>query len=179
MHVMGSKRVLGTQNFYNFVCPRHVCITIAVGVVRLRKVFCSANGACSSFKEREHADQRHQGCAAPRQQQQLQMQFSLQKPVLGSRAGASQRQPLRQRLPCKSSPAGRSRLQVQAIAEAERTSTKSSGSMTPIQKEVKQKLRYLLGKTKSYDEHDIYQGTAWSVREHLIDSFENTHDYWE
>lgn len=51
--------------------------------------------------------------------------------------------------------------------------------MTPIQKEVKQKLRYLLGKTKSYDEHDIYQGTAWSVREHLIDSFENTHDYWE
>ncbi len=51
--------------------------------------------------------------------------------------------------------------------------------MSPIQSEVKHKLRYLLGKTKNYDEHDIYRGTAWSVREHLIDSFENTHDYWE
>lgn len=51
--------------------------------------------------------------------------------------------------------------------------------MPPIEKEVKTKLRYLLGKTKGYDERDIYQGTAWSVREHLIDSFENTHDYWE
>jgi starch phosphorylase len=36
----------------------------------------------------------------------------------------------------------------------------------------------LHGKTKDYDLKDIYQGTAWSVREHLIDSFENTQDYW-
>uniref|UniRef100_A0A383VH92 Alpha-1,4 glucan phosphorylase n=1 Tax=Tetradesmus obliquus TaxID=3088 RepID=A0A383VH92_TETOB len=50
--------------------------------------------------------------------------------------------------------------------------------MTPIQKEVASKLRYLLGKSKDYDLKDIYQGTAWSVREHLIDSFENTQDYW-
>lgn len=109
------------------------------------------------------------------------MQLSLQKPLIGSRAVASTRQPLRQRLPSGACQQRRSRqaLHVQAIAEAERTSTKSSGSMTPIQKEVKHKLRYLLGKTKDYDEHDIYRGTAWSVREHLIDSFENTHDYWE
>lgn len=109
------------------------------------------------------------------------MQLSIQKPVLGSRAGASVRQP-RQRLASSrgTSNAGRSaRLHVSAIAEAERTASKSSGAMPPIEKEVKTKLRYLLGKTKGYDERDIYQGTAWSVREHLIDSFENTHDYWE
>lgn len=51
--------------------------------------------------------------------------------------------------------------------------------MTPVQQEVAHKLRYLLGKSKNYDTKDIYQGTAWSVREHLIDSFERTHDYWE
>jgi starch phosphorylase len=108
------------------------------------------------------------------------MQLSLQKPVIGRAGFAQVQQPLKQRLPCRSSPAGRSRLHVRAIAEAEKTSTKSSGSMSsPIQQEVKHKLRYLLGKTKNYDEHDIYRGTAWSVREHLIDSFENTHDYWE
>ncbi len=51
--------------------------------------------------------------------------------------------------------------------------------MTPIQKDVTQKLKYQLGRSKDYDTHDIYKGTAWSVREHLIDSFERTHDYWE
>lgn len=53
--------------------------------------------------------------------------------------------------------------------------------MTPVEKEVAAKLRYQLGRTPKdgYSENDIYQGTAWSVREHLIDSFENTHDYWE
>lgn len=53
--------------------------------------------------------------------------------------------------------------------------------MTPVEKELGAKLRYQLGRTPKdgYSENDIYQGTAWSVREHLIDSFENTHDYWE
>jgi starch phosphorylase len=102
------------------------------------------------------------------------MQLSAQKPVIGARASAWKRQPLRQRLPgCTGA------VRVQAIAEAERATKAAPASMTPIEKEVKTKLRYLLGKTKNYDEHDIYQGTAWSVREHLIDSFENTHDYWE
>lgn len=73
----------------------------------------------------------------------------------------------------------RQAIKVQAIAEAERTATRSDKAMTPIQKEVAHKLRYLLGKSKDYDTKDIYQGTAWSVREHLIDSFEKTHDYWE
>jgi hypothetical protein len=32
---------------------------------------------------------------------------------------------------------------------------------------------------KGYDAEDLYRGTAWSVRERLIDAFENTQDYWE
>lgn len=64
---------------------------------------------------------------------------------------------------------------VRAVAETK----KAPGSMNPIEKEVAAKLRYMLGKTRDYDAADAYQGTAWSVREHLIDSFENTHDYWE
>jgi hypothetical protein len=31
---------------------------------------------------------------------------------------------------------------------------------------------------KNYDAEDLYRGTAWSVRERLIDAFENTQDHW-
>lgn len=101
----------------------------------------------------------------------------LQRGQLALRPSQAQKQGLLSRTACCQR-RSRQALSVQAIAEAERTGT-SSRAMTPIQKEVTAKLRYLLGKSKDYDTHDIYQGTAWSVREHLIDSFENTHDYWE
>jgi hypothetical protein len=32
---------------------------------------------------------------------------------------------------------------------------------------------------KGYDEQDLYRGTAWSVREKLIDAFEATQEHWE
>lgn len=32
---------------------------------------------------------------------------------------------------------------------------------------------------KDYNESDLYRGTAWSVREKLIDAFEHTQDYWQ
>eukprot|EP00878_Enallax_costatus_P000865 GHUV01000991.1.p1 GENE.GHUV01000991.1~~GHUV01000991.1.p1 ORF type:complete len:874 (+),score=316.12 GHUV01000991.1:204-2825(+) len=89
----------------------------------------------------------------------------------------SQRQGLFSRACCQRP--SRQAIKVLAIAEAERTATRPGTSMTPIQKEVTQKLKYQLGRSKDYDTHDIYQGTAWSVREHLIDAFERTHDYWE
>jgi starch phosphorylase len=72
-------------------------------------------------------------------------------------------------------------MSVRAVLEkdAKAPAKKAVEAVSPIQKEVETKLRYQLGKSKQYDTGDIYQGTAWSVREHLIDSFEDTHDYWE
>ncbi len=69
-------------------------------------------------------------------------------------------------------------LPVRAVAEAVKPGASKSASVSPIVKEIEDKLKYTLGKVKASDAHDVYQGTAWSAREHLIDSFENTHEYW-
>lgn len=102
---------------------------------------------------------------------------AVQSQIVCARRGVQRQGVLRRRSACS----GRGALRIQAVAEAERTATKTSTSMTPVEKELGAKLRYQLGRTPKdgYSENDIYQGTAWSVREHLIDSFENTHDYWE
>lgn len=67
---------------------------------------------------------------------------------------------------------------VRAVAEASKKATPSASSVQPIVNEIQDKLKYQLGKVKDIDVHDVYQGTAWSAREHLIDAFENTHEYW-
>jgi len=48
-----------------------------------------------------------------------------------------------------------------------------------IKKEVVDKLKYQFGVVDQLSAKDVYHGTAWSAREHLIDSFENTHEYWK
>lgn len=75
-------------------------------------------------------------------------------------------------------------LQVRAIAEAAR-SFKSGGAFgnsgmanaAPAES-IKHELAYRFGKRADYAPRDLYNGTAWSVREKLIDSFDKTHDYW-
>lgn len=45
--------------------------------------------------------------------------------------------------------------------------------------DVANKLRYQFGKKTADTPRDAYHGTAWSVRERLIDSFDKTHEYWK
>ncbi len=70
---------------------------------------------------------------------------------------------------------------MQAIAAGadKKKGTMSSSTATPIEAEILDKLKYGFGKVKNIEPHDVYLGTAWSAREHLIDAFENTHAYWE
>ncbi len=74
---------------------------------------------------------------------------------------------------------GRSPLRVSAVAEAEKTSAvvRGSSAVTPAPVDIANKLRYLFGRNGDYTPADAYHGTAWSVRERLIDSFDKTQDY--
>jgi glycogen phosphorylase len=65
-----------------------------------------------------------------------------------------------------------------AIAEAERTAAPASGKAMAVP-EIATKLKYTVGKPAEPTLKDLYQATAWSVREKLIDAFEKTHDHWE
>ncbi len=79
-------------------------------------------------------------------------------------------------------PRGRQSLHVAAVAEAEKTATttSSSASAAPVAADISHKLRYQFGKTATpQSARDAYLGTAWSVREKLIDSFDKTHEYWQ
>ncbi len=44
--------------------------------------------------------------------------------------------------------------------------------------DITQKLKYQFGKSSGLDAKDAYLGTAWSVRERLIDAFDKTHEHW-
>ena len=70
------------------------------------------------------------------------------------------------------------RLEVRAVAEAQRTFSLSSAAPAPLE-DISSKLRYLFGKNGDYSARDAYNGTAWSVREKLIDSFNKTHEHWK
>lgn len=67
---------------------------------------------------------------------------------------------------------------VKAVAEVTKPGMAPASGAQPIANEINHKLRYQLGITKATDAHDVYQGAAWSAREHLIDAFESTQDYW-
>jgi starch phosphorylase len=69
-------------------------------------------------------------------------------------------------------------VQPRAIAEAQRAVAGSSS--TPAAADIDAKLRYGFGKAEGPEGvADAYLGTAWSVRERLIDSFDKTHEYWK
>jgi hypothetical protein len=72
-------------------------------------------------------------------------------------------------------------LRVAAVADVKPATKGSSGSMSAIKADVDAKLRYQLGRSKKdgYTPPEVYLGVANSVRERLVDSFEDTHDYWE
>lgn len=77
----------------------------------------------------------------------------------------------------------RDRLRVSAVAEAEDTRTSSSRSKSVkasanVANDIMAKLRYQFGKQKLTSAKDLYLGTAWSVRERMMDSFDATHAYW-
>ena len=47
-----------------------------------------------------------------------------------------------------------------------------------LQEEVVSALRYRLA-TDQTDNDKLYQSTAWSVHNRLVDTFEKTHEHWE
>ncbi|GLC52978.1 Transcription factor [Pleodorina starrii] len=75
---------------------------------------------------------------------------------------------------------GRRALHVAAVAEAEKTAatTRGGAASVPAPVDIANKLRYLFGRNGDYTNADAYHGTAWSVREKLIDSFNKTHEHW-
>ncbi|KXZ54777.1 hypothetical protein GPECTOR_4g847 [Gonium pectorale] len=76
----------------------------------------------------------------------------------------------------------RGALRISAVAEAERTAPTTRGSTPAVPAptaDIANKLRYLFGRNGDYTSTDAYQGTAWSVREKLIDSFNKTHEFWK
>lgn len=82
---------------------------------------------------------------------------------------------------CKAS---RMHLRVQAISEATKStpSQRSKGSSTmgpsPVS-DIKNVMTYRFGKRGDYSSKDVYNGTAWSVRDRLMDSFDKTHEHWK
>jgi hypothetical protein len=45
--------------------------------------------------------------------------------------------------------------------------------------DIESKLKYQFGKSSDWTAKDAYLGTAWSVRERLIDAFDKTHEHWK
>jgi len=81
---------------------------------------------------------------------------------------------------CSKPRASRKALRVRAVAsEAKAAQMAPATEPAAIIEEIHDKLKYKLGKVKAADSHDIYQSSAWSAREHLIDAFEKTHEYWK
>jgi starch phosphorylase len=74
---------------------------------------------------------------------------------------------------------GRTQVKIWAVAEAEKPTTMAPANADAIKEEIMTKLRYQFGKIEGFEMKDIYRGAAWSAREHLIDSFEKTQEYWE
>ncbi|PNH00280.1 Glycogen phosphorylase 1, partial [Tetrabaena socialis] len=72
----------------------------------------------------------------------------------------------------------RGSLLVSAVAEAEKTAVATT-AVPAVTADIAKKLRYQFGRNGDYTVADAYQGTAWSVREKLIDAFNHTHDHWK
>jgi starch phosphorylase len=66
---------------------------------------------------------------------------------------------------------------VTRIAEMERTGASQNGS-SHATADIVNIIKYQFGKRSGIDEKDLYRGTAWAVRQQLMDAFERTHDYW-
>lgn len=72
-------------------------------------------------------------------------------------------------------------IRIFSVAEAEKISLPggSGNGVHDIPSDIALKLRYQFGKISDFSSLDVYHGTAWSVRERLIDSFEQTQAYWK
>ncbi len=55
----------------------------------------------------------------------------------------------------------------------------NGSSASHASNEIVNKLKYQFGKQANYNAKDAYHGTAWSVRERLIDAFDKTHEHWK
>lgn len=76
----------------------------------------------------------------------------------------------------------RGTVRIYSVAEAEKVSLPGgSGNGVPhsTASDIALKLRYQFGKISDFSAKDAYHGTAWSVRERLIDAFEETQAYWK
>mmetsp|Transcript_11859 Transcript_11859/g.25461 ORF Transcript_11859/g.25461 Transcript_11859/m.25461 type:complete len:871 (-) Transcript_11859:450-3062(-) len=75
----------------------------------------------------------------------------------------------------------RGRLGVYAVAEAERSALSNGVSGSADAGDIQAKIKSVLGKPVEAEttNRDVYVGTAYSVRDHLIDSFNKTHAHWQ
>lgn len=64
------------------------------------------------------------------------------------------------------------------LAESTPSSLNGTASLATLQN-INNKLKYQVGKGEPSDLKDVYQGTAWSVRDSLIDAFDKTHAHWK
>ena len=55
----------------------------------------------------------------------------------------------------------------------------NGSSAAHTSEDIVKKLKYNFGKQTDYSKKDAYHGTAWSVRERLVDAFDKTHEYWK
>jgi starch phosphorylase len=65
---------------------------------------------------------------------------------------------------------------VRRVAEMERTGSKNGASNADA--EIISIIKYQFGKRSGIDAKDLYRGTAWAVRQQLMDAFERTHEFW-
>lgn len=109
------------------------------------------------------------------------MQIPQKQAALGLSSKQVRAQSAKLALPSR---AKRSQLKCEAIAEPPSKPKKvaspaQNGAPHGVEDAIVSKLRYQFGKNAEFTTRDTYHGTAWSVREQLIDAFDKTHQYWE
>jgi hypothetical protein len=106
-------------------------------------------------------------------------------PQVGSLAGTSRPNGVRQLSPALSTSTtvrlprrNRASLLVSKVAEMERVGSSSANGASPADAEIMNIIKYQFGKRAGIDTKDLYRGTAWAVRQQLVDSFDKTHEFW-
>jgi len=133
------------------------------------------------FSARAHppADRSPRARAAPK----AHMAFTFRgcAPTAGAPAAGRSRAPLRVRAVAEPTSA-RASAAAAAAAPAKVARSESAMSAAPAASpaaSIKQALVYTLGKRDGYTPRDLYEGTAWAVRQQLMDSFDKTHAHWK
>ncbi len=104
----------------------------------------------------------------------------------GSLVGTSRPNGLRQLTPALTTSTtvrfprrNRANLLVSKVAEMERLGSSSAKGATQPEAEIMNIIKYQFGKRAGIDDKDLYRGTAWAVRQQLLDSFDKTHEHWQ